>query len=127
MRLRLTAGVPTAVGSGRAGLLRKLHALIHSARLVSPSWAAAVRLLNSTFSFCRDLGVESGLTTVRIHLRDLMGQWAILDDQDAHEDDAQHFLVQGEQGPDLGHDAAEELGNFNFEAEPEVDVQAVEA
>ena len=70
-------GPPTAVGSGRASLRRKAHALCHSVHLESDSWPSAVRLLNSTVTFTGDLGTESLFNTFKGHISDVMGGWVV--------------------------------------------------
>ena len=55
------AGVPTSVGSGRAGLQFKLHAFIHALRLESCSWDAVTDTLQGMVSVTSDLGTEAGV------------------------------------------------------------------
>jgi len=90
--LKMTQGVPTACGSGRAGLRRKAHCLMHSEKLTSRSWPSAVRLVNSTMTWTGDLGTESGFWSFRQRLQDLMGPWIIddvADDFKFNDDDFQ--------------------------------------
>ena len=55
---------PGAVGSRRASLLHKLHAVLHSMRLEMGSWAAVKAWASEVFSFTTDAGVEKGLAGV---------------------------------------------------------------
>ena len=57
--LQWEQGPAVGVGSGKAGLFYKLHALLHARRLVSTSWEATAQSFHSTISFTGDLGVES--------------------------------------------------------------------
>ena len=106
-KLGIILGVPTAVGSGRSSLIRKIHAVVHSTRLVSTSWRMAARLMCSTFSWTGDLGVESGMWTFNKPLSQVFGAWPAQADQEAGEDD-------GEEQGDQEHDDA-----FDFVAEQE--------
>jgi hypothetical protein len=63
--LRWEPGVPVAIGSGRASAAHKLHALIHSLRLVSASWQDIAQLLRSIRSWTGDMGTESGFARLR--------------------------------------------------------------
>ena len=67
--------VPVTVGSGRAGVRSKVHALSHSMRLKAKSWRDVAELLNATVSWTGDLGVESGLAAWHGNLRTLHGDW----------------------------------------------------
>ena len=73
--LSITQGVPTAVGSGRQSLRRKMHAVCHSIRMTSPSWEATAALMGTFSTFTGDLGVESGVWTFQESLRTLFGPW----------------------------------------------------
>ena len=75
--LLITQGVPTADGSGRAGLARKVYAALHSTRLHAGSWQAAVRAMNSSFSWTGDLGTEASFCLFRRHLPSIIGDWSI--------------------------------------------------
>ena len=57
--LKWEQGPAVGVGSGKAGLFYKLHALLHARRLVSSSWEATAQSFHSSISFTGDLGVES--------------------------------------------------------------------
>ena len=70
-KLQLKQGMPVAVGASNAGLRHKIHALLHSERLTSDSWRSAVRLMNSAFSICADMGTESLICNTRVPLRRL--------------------------------------------------------
>lgn len=91
--LHLSQGVPTAVGSGRQSLRRKVHAVAHAVRLSCSSWRGVADMLSSTMSWTGDLGVESGFWLFRQSLRKLFGQWVVDADADAdaerrHADDS---------------------------------------
>eukprot|EP00969_Alexandrium_andersonii_P042588 1868470-Alexandrium_andersonii.AAC.1 len=73
----MKAALPCAVGSGRADVRYKAHALCHSERLTSTSWSETLQLLNSTFSLTGDLGTERVLPIVRIPLAQLFGDWVL--------------------------------------------------
>ena len=75
--LMLRQSLPVAVGSGKASLRHKLHALVHLEGMTSESWKSAAALLSSTFSFTGDLGTESHITECRVRLADLIGTWAV--------------------------------------------------
>lgn len=75
--LVLRAGVLVAVGSGRADLRYKVHALVHSVRLVSNSWAFAVRMTNATFSVAGDMGTASLTPSVCYPLQQTFGDWLV--------------------------------------------------
>ncbi|CAK0800961.1 unnamed protein product, partial [Prorocentrum cordatum] len=47
---KLRLNMPTAVGSGRADVRYKAHAMLHGERLTAPSWRAACSLSNSMFT-----------------------------------------------------------------------------
>ena len=53
-KLQIHQGVPAAVGSGRAGLKYKMHAVAHSMRLQTESLSSVVKLLNATWSIGDD-------------------------------------------------------------------------
>jgi hypothetical protein len=85
--LLLTQGAPCAVGAGRQSLARKVHAVVHSTRMYASSWRAAVSLMNGTFTWTGDQGVESGFWLFRRHMKNLFGRWpmeadAMPDDED---------------------------------------------
>ena len=79
--LQLVPQLPTALGSGRAGIIAKCHCLAHACRLMTPSWKACAAVLNSSVSFTGDLGVESHLPQVQVDLRRLFGMWVQHDDE----------------------------------------------
>ena len=79
--LQLVPQLPTALGSGRAGIIAKCHCLVHACRLITPSWKASAALFNSSVSFTGDLGVESHLSQVQVDLRRLFGMWVQQDDE----------------------------------------------
>ena len=108
-KLRIVQGSPTAVGSGKSSLRRKVHALLHAARLVSDSWQSAVALMNSTVSFTGDMGVESLLAGFVEDARSLMGDWIVEADADEGRDP--------DDAPELGPDSDVE---FAIEPEPRV-------
>jgi len=68
-------GAPAAVGSGKAGAMRKLQAVSHSQRLGSPSWPATAELLSSSMTWTGDLGTESYFCRTRVKLTELFGDW----------------------------------------------------
>ena len=74
--LCVVQGTPAAVGSGRAGLLHKVHALAHSTRLSAPDWKSTCDMLNGTLTWTADLGVESGLNSFKGNVCTLFGDWA---------------------------------------------------
>jgi hypothetical protein len=76
----LEQGVPTAVGSGKMSVKRKLHAVTHSERLHCPSWKSTVASLNSTFTWTGDLGTESGMRQFKGRVQMLFGDWVTLED-----------------------------------------------
>lgn len=63
--LLLQQGVPTAVGSGRASLQHKMHALVHAERLRQKSWGDTITAINATLTFTGDLGSKPGSSTSR--------------------------------------------------------------
>jgi len=73
--MRLEQGAPTAVGSGKGSLRRKIRAVYHSERLGSRSWPEASQLLASTVAWCGDLGVESGFAGFCAPASKVMGPW----------------------------------------------------
>eukprot|EP00969_Alexandrium_andersonii_P190844 8431098-Alexandrium_andersonii.AAC.1 len=99
--------MPVGVGSGRADLRYKVHALLHSQRLSTESWADAVCLLNSTFSWTGDLGTEARLPRVRVELADLF-PWAC-------------------PAPSVGGAGDDSLDGFAFEPEAGADASGVGA
>ena len=76
--LVMHAGPPTAVGSGKGSLSRKVRAVLHSQRLESESWPSALALLNSAVSWTGDLGTESGIWKFSARLADVFGNWVEL-------------------------------------------------
>ena len=74
-KLVMTEGVPCGVGSGKASLRHKLHALMHSHRLISSSWDEAIQLVASTCTWTGDLGTESRIVLFHDTLENLMGSW----------------------------------------------------
>ena len=74
------AGVPVVVGSGRASIRRKVHAVAHSERLKCKSWPDAVELPNAIVSWTGDLGTESGFWQFRSRLDQLFGDWVVRKD-----------------------------------------------
>ena len=52
-------GPAVGIGSGKAGLFHKLHALLHARRLVSPSWESTVESFHQCIAFTGDMGIES--------------------------------------------------------------------
>ena len=58
--LQVKFAAPVAVGSGRQGTRHKVHAFVHSSRLVTPSWSQACKYTNSQFTNVGDLG-EAGI------------------------------------------------------------------
>lgn len=74
-QLQLQQGVPTGVGSGRASLQHKVHALAHAERLRQVSWQRVAQAFNSTITFTGDLGVECKIVGFRMCLKALMGDW----------------------------------------------------
>ncbi len=79
-KLILVQNPPGATGSGASSLWHKVHTIVHTTRLVSPSWKATVALVNSVLTWTGDLGTEAGLAGFgRVHLHDLMGDWVLKD------------------------------------------------
>ena len=74
-RLVLQLNPPGATGSGASGVWHKAHVVCHTTRLTAPSWEASAKLMNATFTWCGDLGTESGFTNVKVDLRRLFGAW----------------------------------------------------
>ena len=72
----IVQGTPAAVGSGRAGLVHKVHAIAHSTRLAAPDWKTTCDMLNGTLTWTADLGVESWLNGFKGNVRTLFGDWA---------------------------------------------------
>ena len=75
-RLQWRCNVPAGVGSGRADVTHKGHALLHSERLTQPSWRLAARALNNCFSITSDLGTESRFHKLVFPLSQILGTWA---------------------------------------------------
>ena len=122
-KLQIHQGVPAAVGSGRAGLKYKMHAVAHSMRLQTESWSSVVKLLNATWSWTGDLGVEASVT--KFHMRiDALFPWANGDiggSDGAGGDDGgvADFEYQAEPGEHVvhggaAHGDAEDAGMFDF-------------
>lgn len=65
------------MGSGRASIVYKLHAVIHSLRLQTNSWRQAVCLVNSVLSWTGDLGTEQHVVDFKWRLADLVGDWVL--------------------------------------------------
>ena len=108
--LRLVQGAPVGVGSGKASVRRKVHAVVHSERLQSVSWPAAVKMVNHNMTWTGDCGTESGFWLFRSRLADLFGDW--LCTQTGQQDDfAFHDPTAGP--PDLG-DALRGEGGTDF-------------
>ncbi len=82
-------GVPCAVGSGRASVAHKVHAVFHSLRLVTNTLAEAVQALNSTLTFTGDLGTESQFCKFHRDARQFYGPWIAAEDEDAGSDGGQ--------------------------------------
>jgi hypothetical protein len=121
--LALCQGVPTAVGSGKSSLRRKVHAVIHSQRLVSGSWREAIALHNSSFSWCGDMGVESGLWLFRQDVRHLFGPWIQAeDDNEVDQDDADMPEIDFNVEPE-GAEANANHGEFDFQPEGQQELQ----
>ena len=80
-RLRWHVNLPTAVGSARADVRYKCHAVLHGERLFQPSWERACVALGSVFSITGDLGTESRLNAVSFRLESLVGGWAVRSDR----------------------------------------------
>ncbi|CAE7765568.1 unnamed protein product [Symbiodinium sp. CCMP2592] len=68
---------PTALGSGRSSLVHKVHAVAHSTRLSAADWRYTCRIMNATFSWTGDLGVESGMPGFKGNVCRLFGDWAL--------------------------------------------------
>ena len=49
---------PTALGSKRASMPHRFHAVCHAVRLVSSTWEGCCQLISSQFSLVSDLGTE---------------------------------------------------------------------
>ena len=82
--LRMVQGTPCAVASGRCSLLHKIHALVHSVRMMCVSWLQTILFMNSTFCFCGDLGTESHISQFRGSLTELFGDWIKESDAAVH-------------------------------------------
>ncbi len=54
--LRMEAGIPVGVGSGRKSLKHKGHGLLHTTTLTSRTWRSAARLLNTSVTVTGGLG-----------------------------------------------------------------------
>ncbi len=91
----LEQSVPCGVGSGKSGLRYKMHAALHSTRLVSPSWSAVGTAWNNTVTIVGDMG-ERTLPTYHGDMRKLVGAW--IEDGD------------GDNGQDFDFDAAFDQG-----------------
>ena len=110
--LVLSQGVPTAVGSGRQSLNRKMHAVTHATRLVNMSWKNTVGMINAHVGWTGDMGTESGVAGFRAHLRTLFGQWPLNEDAQGGMDayaDAFDFHDNPGSGPIDGD------GEFDFQ------------
>ena len=66
---------PTALGPRHATLAHKTHALLHSLRLESESWAHVQQILGHVISITSDQGVEMGLNSVSARLDSLFPYW----------------------------------------------------
>eukprot|EP00969_Alexandrium_andersonii_P058905 2595714-Alexandrium_andersonii.AAC.1 len=70
--LQVRCAPPCGIGSGRASAWHKLHAVLHSFRLESPSWQVVAEHVNGIVSWTTDLGVESYFPGLpRVSLRKL--------------------------------------------------------
>ena len=104
-RLAWRMGLPAAVGAGRASMAHKLHCLAHSERMTTTSWAKAVDLVNSTFSYTGDMGTEIHISNCRVTLNNLMG-WA----QDGTDSPHFHFDFESK-GPHFHFDFEDDDSN----------------
>ena len=81
-RFKRHVSPPTVLGSKRAQLSHKLHALLHSLFLENFTWTNVWRMLQRTVSLTTDLGTESGLATVTTRQEGLqtcipkLGDWS---------------------------------------------------
>ena len=75
--VKLTKGVPTAIGSGRAAMMYKVHAYTHATRLTSNSWHAAASLVNCGVTFTGGLGTESRFPEFRGFLQAMFVDWLV--------------------------------------------------
>ena len=66
-KLRWHVNLPSGVGSGRADVRYKAHALLHGERLMQPTWKSA--------ALARTLGTESRIGAVSMLAEDLFGAW----------------------------------------------------
>ena len=98
---------PVGIGSGRASLAAKAHALCHATRLMTDSWRSVASLLNGVFSWTGDLGTESHFPCFKSHLGSLFGAWIYESDDAA---DSEEF----------DNVAAEENIAFDFRAEADI-------
>lgn len=70
--LRRRIGTPVSVGAGRASVLHKLHAVLHSDFLERLDWPSVAEAANQTLSWTTDFGVESLMTAVpRFRISDM--------------------------------------------------------
>ena len=97
--LTIVQGTPTAVGAGRSGLVRKVHALAHSVRLSAANWKQTCKLLNETVTWTADLGVESGLNMFRGNVCAMFGDWVKGEIDPRLLDDGAPFERVGQEGP----------------------------
>ena len=88
---------PAALGSKRASLLHKVHALLHGIRMESASWRAVGELLQNVVSVTTDQGVESGIADV--HSVDLDAMFPHLTDLT---EDPEHLNLVSCDAPALG-------------------------
>lgn len=94
------------IGSGRASLARKVHALTHSVKMQAPTWAAAADILSATVTWTGDLGTESLLWTFKGTVSSVFGRWVVSDDRDRHgatpEEREPGFRFEGEHAQSSG-------------------------
>ena len=90
-------GPCVGVGSGKAGLFYKLHALLHARRLISDSWDTVVATFHSSVAFTGDLGVESLFASVHPFPLASLIPWMSADSIDFT------FMSEGTCETDFGH------------------------
>lgn len=120
--LQIRQAPPVALGSGRASLKHKTHAVLHGERLCSKSWQSAIQAVHSTLTWTGDLGTESGIIDVHCRFRSLF-PWALRQVAPAGGELPEARFDFEEEGAD--QDGPEDPDQFDFQV-PRAHVGAAE-
>jgi len=112
--VKLAQGVPTGTGSGKSGLVHKVHAVAHAEKFVNKSWPSTVKMLNSSFTWTGDQSTEKGFPKAKCKIPELFGPWTI--DVDNVEFDYSDY-DEGDAGPAENGDMLDMDVDFDFDEE----------